>query len=186
MGLLREILSSPWSILVRGIYSAVACLIILGVFDMTTIDVAQYSLPDEFIPAMLAFALVAGLLSALYIRRVLHNRAADNKVANGTIPNTNSLPYDPKYDLMTCIGFVIGVAAAVFVTPVIVDTYIVNAGMWTHALISGVASLLLTAFAVYALQNGIRVALLDTAKYAVDTAEGVKEAAGILSIFKRN
>ena len=175
---LLEVAFSPSVTAVRGILLCLSLLLITGVIRMDKLDIAMFGVSDEFIVPMLIAAIIGSFLAAFTVRRALHNRAADNKVANGKIPDTNSLPYDPRYDCGTLAAFVIGCAGGLFTAPVLVDAVTVNAGMWTSALAAGGLALVLCAVLIYVFHFGLRTAIIQAKDYAVDliqTVDGAKD-----------
>lgn len=172
------ILASPWMQVGRGIVAVISCLFILGVMNMTQIDALTYGIPQEYLPMMLAGALVTGIISAYYFRRKKHDTAADNKAASGKIASTNDLPYDKRYDAMTFCALILAVAAGMYAAPFIVDQFVINAGMFSYVGAAAIASGVLTWAFGYMAHFGIQKALIDAARYAVTTSEVVKDVAG--------
>ena len=152
---LLELAFSPSVTAVRALLLGLSLLLITGVIRMDKLDISMFGVSDEYIVPMLIAAILGSFLAAFTVRRALHNRAADNKVANGKIPDTNSLPYDPKYDCGTLAAFVIACAAGLFTAPVLVDAVTVNAGMWTSALAAGGLALVLCAVLIYVFHFGL-------------------------------
>ena len=173
---LLELAFSPSVTAVRALLLGLSLLLITGVIRMDKLDISMFGVSDEYIVPMLIAAILGSFLAAFTVRRALHNRAADNKVANGKIPDTNSLPYDPKYDCGTLAAFVIACAAGLFTAPVLVDAVTVNAGMWTSALAAGGLALVLCAVLIYVFHFGLRVAIIQAKDYAVDLIGTVSDA----------
>lgn len=172
------ILASPWMQVGRGIAAVISCLFILGVINMTKIDALTYGIPQEYLPFMLIGALVVGIISAYFFRRKKHDTAADNKTASGKIPSTNALPYDQRYDAMTLCALILGIAIGMYAAPFAVDQVFINAGMFIYA---GMAAILAGVFVWvlgYIFHFGIQKAVIDAAKYAVDTTQVIKDSAG--------
>ena len=176
LALVVLLLASPWIQVGRGIMTIIACLFILKVIDMSKIDALTYGIPDEYLPFMLVGALVFGIISAFLFRSWKHDGAADNKAAKGTIPDTNSLPYDKRYDAMTVAALIIAVALGMYTAPAVVDYFVINAGVFLYA---GAAALLSAVFVWiigYALHFGIQKTIVDVAKYAVNITQTAKDA----------
>ena len=180
LGLLLAVMSSPWTILARGIVAGVSCLLILGVINMSTVDMATYGIDPTFMPAVLVGTLVVGVLVAVIVTMLFHERAAENKVKEGKIASVDDLPYNNKYLAMTVLGLVLGVGCGIGLAPFVVDYFTVNAGMWTYTVTAAVISGMATAFWISALHTGIRVTLVKAAEYAKETILGVEEAKEII------
>lgn len=178
MRMMVHILASPWMQVGRGIVTVISCLIILGVLNMSKIDAITYAIPEEYLPYMLIAAILAVLLIGYIVRSKLHADAADNKVANGTIENTNSLPYDKRYDVLTLIASILAAGVGMYAAPALVDQLFINAGAGIFAGMTFIAAGVLVAIFIPLLHCGARVTIIQAAKYAVDVTEAVKEAAG--------
>lgn len=172
------ILASPWMQVGRGIVTVISCLFILGVINMTKIDALTYGIPQEYLPFMLIGALVVGIISAYFFRKKKHDDAADNKSESGKIASTNALPYDQRYDAMTICALILGIAVGMYGAPMAVDQVFINAGVFIYA---GMAAILAGVFVWvfgYIFHFGIQKAVIDAAKYAVDTTQVIKDSAG--------
>lgn len=173
---LLEVAFSPSVTAVRAVVLGLSLLFITGVVRMDKLDISMFGVSDEFIVPMLIAAIIGGFLAAFTVRRALHNKAADNKVASGKIPDTNSLPYDKRYDCGTLAAFVIACAAGLYTAPILVDAVTLNAGMGTHALAAGGLALILCAVLIYVSHFGLRTAIIQAKDYAVDIIQTVDGA----------
>lgn len=181
MSALRSLLRfavSPYAQAIRGVVAGISCLTILGVIHMEQVDMATYGIDAGFIPAMLVASLVIGVIVALIITMLFHERAVDNKRAEGKIRSAAELPFDTRYKLMSVLGFILGVATGMGLAPFVVDYLTVNAGLWTHTIVSGVLSAVAVAFWISVLHTGIRVTVIKAAEFA-------KEAIGSLGDAKK-
>lgn len=178
LGSLVHIALSPYMQAVRGIVAGISCLTVLGVIRMNQVDMATYGIDAEFIPVMLVAALVVGVIVALILTMLYHERAVDNKVAEGKIRNASELPYDTRYQLMSVLALIFGVATGMGLAPFAVDYLTVNAGMWTHTIAAGVVTAVAVWFWTSVLHTGIRVTVIKAAEFA-------KEAIGSLGDAKK-
>lgn len=155
---------------------ALCCMLICTMDVDIMIDVAKFGVDEEYIVYMLIASIVVGFLAAVMLRAYDHNRAADKKAAAGVIASTNDLPYDKRYDLCTTAAFILGAAAGMYATPVVVDAFIVNAGVYTYAGLSAILSAFFVVVLIRLLHLGVREFIIQASKYAVDTAEAAKQA----------
>lgn len=172
----RLALFSPWLLMGRVGTGAFLCLAFFQIKVDTMIDVTKFGVNEEYMVYMLIASIVLGFFAAVALRAYDHNKAADNKVANGTIPDTNSLPYDKRYDLCTAISFILGSAIGMYAAPVIIDSFIEGAGLWTFVAVSALASALAVVILMRLLHLGVREFIIQAGKYAVKTSEAVKDA----------
>ena len=68
---------NPYTMVARGVWTAIIVLYLLGVINMGIFDVSNYALNEEYMVPMLVAVLVMGLLTAIGIRRYWHDKAAD-------------------------------------------------------------------------------------------------------------
>lgn len=170
-------LFSPWTLLARVGTGAFLCMIIYHIeVNSMIIDVTKFSVNEEYMVYMLIASIVLGFFAAVALRAYDHNKAADNKAAKGEIPDTNSLPYDKRYDLCTAISFILGSAIGMYSAPVIIDAFIVGAGLWTFVAVSALASAFFVVILMRLLHLGVREFIIQAGKYAVKTSEAAKDA----------
>ena len=172
------ILVSPWIQVGRGVATVISCLLILGVINMSKIDALTYGIPDEYLPFMLIGALVFGIIFAYLFRSWRHDKAADNKAAKGTIPDTNSLPFDKRYDAMTIAALVVAVALGMYTAPAVVDYFVINAGVFLYAAAAAILTAVYVWIVGYIFHFGIQKTIIDVAKYAVSITQAAKDAMG--------
>lgn len=173
--LMLSLVFSPWTQVGRGVLALVSCLIILRVIDMDKIDALTYAVPQEYLPVMLIAVIIMGGLVMLATRKWLHERAADNKVAKGEIPDTNSLPFDKRYDAGTAVAFILGAGLGLFLAPAALDQVVINAGMWLHMAAAAVLTAVFVPMFILILHWGIRQFLVNVSKYAVDLSKTVTD-----------
>ena len=172
------ILASPWMQVGRGIATVISCLIILKVINMSKIDALTYGIPQEYLPFMLIGALALGILSAFLFRSWKHDRAADNKAAKGSIPDTNSLPYDKRYDAMTIAALIVSIGLGMYVAPAAVDAIFINAGAFIYAAAAAILTGIFVWIVGYIFHFGVQKTIIDVAKYAVSVTQAAKDAMG--------
>lgn len=146
-------------------------LYIYGVIKMPIINAQDFGIVDEYIVPMMVFAIVAGFLAALYVRRHCHDIAA----YDAGYENPYDLAYDKKYDFATFIAFVIGATTGVFASPALTNALIENAGMWSYSLIAGGASIAVTVCLVYIFHFGVRKWLIKTKDYFLGLMDTVQD-----------
>lgn len=169
-------LFSPWLLMGRVGTTALLCLVFFQIKVDTMIDVTKFGVNEEYMVYMLIASIFLGFLAAVALRAYDHNKAADHKADKGEIPNTNSLPYDKRYDLCTAIAFICGSAIGMYAAPVIIDAFIEGAGMWTFIGVSALASAFFVVVLMRLLHLGVREFIIQAGKYAVDTSEAIKDA----------
>lgn len=169
-------LFSPWLLMGRVGMTALLCLAFFQIKVDTMIDVTKFGVNEEYMVYMLIASIFLGFLAAVALRAYDHNKAADHKADKGEIPNTNSLPYDKRYDLCTAIAFICGSAIGMYAAPVIIDAFIEGAGMWTYIGVSALASAFFVVVLMRLLHLGVREFIIQAGKYAVDTSEAIKDA----------
>nr|DAG28018.1 MAG TPA: hypothetical protein [Caudoviricetes sp.] len=169
-------LFSLWLLMGRVGTTALLCLVFFQIKVDTMIDVTKFGVNEEYMVYMLIASIFLGFLAAVALRAYDHNKAADHKADKGEIPNTNSLPYDKRYDLCTAIAFICGSAIGMYATPVIIDAFIVGAGQWTYIGIAALASAFFVVVLMRLLHLGVREFVIQAGKYAVDTSEALKDA----------
>ncbi len=169
-------LFSPWLLMGRVGTAALLCLAFFQIKVDTMIDVTKFGVNEEYMVYMLIASIFLGFLAAVALRAYDHNKAADHKADKGEIPNTNSLPYDKRYDLCTAIAFICGSAIGMYAAPVIIDAFIEGAGMWTFIGVSALASAFFVVVLMRLLHLGVREFIIQAGKYAVDTSEAIKDA----------
>lgn len=169
-------LFSPWLLMGRVGTAALLCLAFFQIKVDTMIDVTKFGVNEEYMVYMLVASIFLGFLAAVALRAYDHNKAADHKADKGEIPNTNSLPYDKRYDLCTAIAFICGSAIGMYAAPVIIDAFIEGAGMWTFIGVSALASAFFVVILMRLLHLGVREFIIQAGKYAVDTSEAIKDA----------
>ena len=169
-------LFSPWLLMGRVGTAALLCLAFFQIKVDTMIDVTKFGVNEEYMVYMLVASIFLGFLAAVALRAYDHNKAADHKAAKGEIPNTNSLPYDKRYDLCTAIAFICGSAIGMYAAPVIIDAFIEGAGQWTYIGVSALASAFFVVILMRLLHLGVREFIIQAGKYAVDTSEAIKDA----------
>lgn len=169
-------LFSPWLLMGRVGTAALLCLAFFQIKVDTMIDVTKFGVNEEYMVYMLIASIFLGFLAAVALRAYDHNKAADHKADKGEIPNTNSLPYDKRYDLCTAIAFICGSAIGMYAAPVIIDAFIEGAGMWTFIGVSALASAFFVVILMRLLHLGVREFIIQAGKYAVDTSEALKDA----------
>lgn len=169
-------LFSPWLLMGRVGTAALLCLAFFQIKVDTMIDVTKFGVNEEYMVYMLIASIFLGFLAAVALRAYDHNKAADHKADKGEIPNTNSLPYDKRYDLCTAIAFICGSAIGMYAAPVIIDAFIEGAGMWTFIGVSALASAFFVVILMRLLHLGVREFIIQAGKYAVDTSEAIKDA----------
>lgn len=170
------ILVSPWIQVGRGVATVISCLFILGVINMSKIDALTYGIPQEYLPFMLIGALVLGIISAFLFRSWKHDKAADRKAAKGTIPDTNSLPYDKRYDAMTVAALIVSIGLGMYTAPAAVDAVFINAGVLLYAAAAAILTGVFVWIVGYIFHFGIQKTIIDVAKYAVDVTQAAKDA----------
>lgn len=136
IAMLLKIAFSPYLIWARAVMTAIAIIYITGVYHMI-IDVASYAIPDEYLPAMLIAVLVMGFLTAVMTRRYVHDKAANKMIEEGKIQYQFQLQYDRRYDVATAFCLIVCAAFGIAAAPLVVDAFILNAGMWTYVTSQG-------------------------------------------------
>lgn len=169
-------LITPWLLMGRVGTAALLCLAFFQIKVDTMIDVTKFGVNEEYMVYMLVASIFLGFLAAVALRAYDHNKAADNKAAKGEIPNTNSLPYDKRYDLCTAIAFVCGSAIGMYMAPVVIDAFILGAGQWTYVGVAALGSAFFVVVLMRLLHLGAREFIIKAGKYAVDTSEAIKDA----------
>ncbi len=175
-----SVLLSPWFQVGRGVATLVSCLIILKVIEMDKIDALTYAVPQEYLPAMLLAVIVMGVLMMVATRNWLHERAADNKVAKGEIADTNSLPFDRRYDAGTAVAFILGAGLGLYLAPAALDQIVINAGMWLYVAMAAALTMVFVPVLTMILHWGVRQFIVNVTKYAVDLAKVAQDAASDL------
>lgn len=143
---------------------------------MEKLDATMFGVSEEFIVPMLIAVLLCSLVAGLTIRRVLHNKAADNKVASGKIATTNDLPYNKTYDAGTVAAFIVSCATGICSAPAVVDATMVNAGLWAHVIVAGLIAMVLTVVLTYVFHVGLRVFIVQAKDYIVGLIKDVTDA----------
>ena len=158
-----------------GMWAALCVLLLWRVSEMERIDVSTYVLPASCAVGVYAVSIVCAVVFGLMMRAWLHERAADNKVAEGKIENTNSLPYDRRYDFGTVAGMMVGAAMGIAGCPLLVDLFLVNAGPIWYYLAAGAISAVGTVFWVMAFHCGLRLAIVRAKDYVFDLQDTIKD-----------
>lgn len=161
----------------RGIWTLIICLYIYGVFDnMTAFDVSKIGIPEDYLFIIGVFAIVAGILGALYVRCSSHYKAGKKLVESGELSSPYQLKYDIKYEVATFIGFVVGTFVAVCLTPAVVNYCFVGAGQWTYAIVAGALALIIVPVAVCLLHDGVRVFIAHLMEKMKELAQALADA----------
>lgn len=173
-GILGLMLSLP-AVVVRVIITALLCFYFLEGIEM--IDISKFgAIPEDWLVYIVVFGFIAGFVVMNTLRRVLHNRAADNKFKSGKIASKGDLEYNVKYDVGSAFGFIFGTAIGLFLTPVFISSFITGAGMWTYCAIGAILAAIFTAGITYASHVGIRVFIIQASEYVKGTVEDIKQA----------
>lgn len=183
--LLDLIFSLP-STVSREVVSVLSLIYILGVLDMGTIDVSNIAFPDGYLTAMVLVAIVASFVVGYVVRLKLLHAAAENKLAKGDIENLSDLKCDKRYDFATFLSMIVGMVVGVFGATVYVPYQFDGAGIIMYCIFTGVFAAVATYFSVYVLHCGLREAIINAGRYAKDTSEAVKGAAGDIAQAKDN
>lgn len=155
---------NPYTMVARGVWTAIIVLYLLGVINMGIFDVSNYALNEEYMVPMLVAVLVMGLLTAIGIRRYWHDKAADN----AGYDNPFDLPYDKRYDFGTAVGFILGAAGGMYAAPALVDYLFIGAGMWSYTLVAGLSAAVLVVIITHLIHFGLRKFLIKTKEYFTD------------------
>lgn len=180
LGSLMHLAMSPYTQAIRGVAAGISCLAVLGVIKMNEVDMATYGIDSAFVPVMLVAALVVGVIVALILTMLYHERAVDNKIAEGKIKNASELPYDTRYQLMSVLALIFGVATGMGLAPFAVDYLTVNAGLWTYTISAGVVTAVAVWFWTSVLHTGIRVTVIKAAEFAKDAIASLGDAKRIV------
>lgn len=162
---------SPYTLTARGVMALAAILYINGVIDMGMIDVSNYGIPEDYIPYMLAAALILGLLSAIGLRRHFHDKAA----TDAGYKNPYELPYDKRYDFGTVVGFLLGSAAGMYMAPAVADAVFVGAGQWTFVLCAALSAALMVVVITTLIHFGLRKWVIKTKEYYESVVDDIKD-----------
>lgn len=155
---------NPYTMVARGVWTAIIVLYLLGVINMGIFDVSNYGLNEEYMVPMLVAVLVMGLLTAIGIRRYWHDKAADD----AGYDNPFDLPYDKRYDFGTAVGFILGAAGGMYAAPALVDYLFTGAGMWSYTLVAGLSAAVLVVVITHLIHFGLRKFLIKTKEYFTD------------------
>lgn len=158
-----------------GIWAALCVLFLWRVSDMDRIDVSAYVLPASCTLGVCVVSMVCAVVFGLMMRAWLHEKAADNKVAEGKIESTNCLPYDRRYEIGTVAGMMVGAAMGIVGCPLLVELFLVNAGPVWYYVAAGVIAAVGTVFWVLAFHCGLRLAIVRAKDYVFDIEEALKE-----------
>lgn len=159
-----------------GIWAALCMLLLWKVSNMERLDVSNYAIPEAYALEVYMICIICAIMFGLLMRLWLHERAADNKVAEGKIENTNCLPYDKRYELGTVAGMVVGAAMGIAFAPFLVEMFLVNAGGIWYCLSGGAIAAVSTVFWVMAFHCGLRLAIVRAKDYIFDINQVLKEA----------
>lgn len=175
-GLLFEVLLSNRKS--TGIWAALCVLFMWKVSDMDRLDVTDYAIPASCTLGVTVASIVCAIVFGLFMRAWLHEKAADNKTAEGKIKSTNDLPYNRTYDIGTVAGIMVGATMGILFSPLIVDLFLIGAGpVWYYAA-AGTISAIGTVFWVMAFHCGLRLAIVRAKDYVFgihDALEDIKD-----------
>lgn len=167
------LLFSKPSLAGRGVLCIVAVLLITGVIHMPVIDAEFFGIQDAYLIPMMVFAIVAGALAAIFVRRYTHDKAADN----AGIENPYDLEYDKRYDVTTLIVYIFAAALAVVCSPAVTAALVANAEMLSHALIAAGLAIVFTVVGTLMLHFGVRKFIIKTKDYFLGLVDDVTSAA---------
>ncbi len=183
MSRIGALLVSPWLQVGRGVAALVSCLLALEAFKM--IDVTVISIPEAYLPFMLAAAIVMATFIGKLVNDTFYHAAVDNKIAEGKIASAAELPQDKRYLFGTVVSMVLAIGVGVYLTPYVIEYIgIIGAGQWTFIAFAGILSAVAVAVSILILHWGLREFLVRASDYAVDLAETVKESAGKVATVK--
>ena len=158
---------------------ALLCLLMIKLkVNYMMIDLTNYAIPEDYMVYMLIASIVLGFLAAITLRAYDHNKAADNKAAKGSIPDTNSLPYDKRYDAMTIAALIVSIGLGMYVAPAAVDAIFINAGAFIYAAAAAILTGIFVWIVGYIFHFGVQKTIIDVAKYAVSVTQAAKDAMG--------
>lgn len=172
MKVVLDTVFSPYAVIGRGVWTILIVLYLTGVIHMGMIDVTNYGLNEEFMVPMLIAVLVMGLLTAIGLRRYLHDKAA----TKAGYENPFDMAYDKRYDFGTAVGFILGAAAGMYMAPAVVDYVFIGAGMWTFVLVAGLCAALMVVVLTTLIHFGLRKWVIKTKDYFIETVDTVKDA----------
>ncbi|MFA6711092.1 MAG: hypothetical protein WCR83_07215 [Candidatus Methanomethylophilaceae archaeon] len=183
MSRIGALLVSPWLQVGRGVAALVSCLLALEAFKM--IDVTVISIPEAYLPFMLAAAIVMAIIIGKLVNDTFYHAAVDNKIAEGKIASAAELPQDKRYLFGTVVSMIIAIGVGVYLTPYVIGYIgIIGAGLWTFVAFAGILSAVAVAVFILILHWGLREFLVRASDYAVDLAETVKESAAKVATVK--
>lgn len=162
-GLLLEVLLSKRK--GTGIWAALCVLFMWKVSDMERLDVSDYAMPAACSAGVVVASIVCAIIFGMFMRAWLHERAADNKVANGKIATTNDLPYNRTYDIGTVAGMMVGAAMGYILSPLLIELFLIGAGPAWYYVAAGAISAVGTVFWVMAFHCGLRLAIVRAKDY---------------------
>lgn len=162
---------SPYTLTARGVMAMVAILYINGVIDMGMIDVSNYGIPEDYMPFMLAAALILGLLTAIGLRRYFHDKAA----TKAGYENPYDMAYDKRYDFGTVVGFLLGSAAGMYMAPAVTDAVFTGAGQWTFVLCAALSAALMVVIITTMIHFGLRKWVIKTKEYYESVVDDIKD-----------
>ena len=142
---------SPYTLTARGVMALAAILYINGVIDMGMIDVSNYGIPEDYMPFMLAAALILGLL------------------------NPYDMAYDKRYDFGTVVGFLLGSAAGMYMAPAVTDAVFTGAGQWTFVLCAALSAALMVVVITTLIHFGLRKWVIKTKEYYESVIDDIKD-----------
>lgn len=158
-----------------GVWAALCVLFLWEVSEMDRLDVTDYAIPASAVLGVTAVSIVCAIIFGLFMRAWLHERAADNKTAEGKIANTNSLPYDRTYDIGTVAGMFVGATMGIVLSPLCVDLLFIGAGPMWYYVAAGAVAAIGTVFWVLAFHCGLRLAIVRAKDYIFDLGQTIKE-----------
>lgn len=158
-----------------GIWAALSVLLLWRMSEMERLDVSTYVIPASCTLGVCIVSIVCAVIFGFMMRAWLHERAADNKAAEGKIESTKCLPYDRRYDFGTVAGMLVGAAMGIAGCPLLVDLFLVNAGPIWYYLAAGVIAAIGTVFWVMAFHCGLRLTIIRAKDYIFDINDVLKE-----------
>lgn len=183
MKTLRSVLSrildamfSTMGMVTRSVTGLVMLLFSIGVIHLDKIDVSSFGIPDEYLVAVVVCSVLVGIITAICLRRRLHDSAADSLIEEGEICNAYELEYDSRYDLGTAVGLILGIAAGILVSPIVSDWLFIGGGMWTAAVVASACTAVMVVSITYILHFGIRKFIVNALAWAQEVADTIVDS----------
>ena len=167
---------STFGMLTRSAVGLIMLLFSIGVIRLDKFDVSNFGIPDEYLVAVVVCSVLVGIITAICLRRRLHDSAADSLIEEGEITNAYELEYDSRYDLGTAVGLILGIAAGILVSPVVSDGLFVGGGMWTAAVVAAACTAVMVVSITYCLHFGIRKFIVNALAWAQEVADTIVDS----------